>query len=129
MSSSWVRTGRSAVPDPLAHAATLRPMNITLPAPTRAFALIIGALALTLALLFAPATPALADGATDENATAALELAAEERERRPIAPTQRDQFGLLLYTLMALSVVAGIATMRRQLKGERPQTDGEFRWR
>jgi hypothetical protein len=104
-------------------------MNMTLPAPTRAFALIIGALALTLALLLAPATPALADGATDENATAALVLAAEERERRPIAPTQRDQFGLLLYTLMALSVVAGVATMRRQLKGERPQTDGEFRWR
>jgi hypothetical protein len=30
---------------------------------------------------------------------------------------------------MALSLLAGIATMRRQLKGERPQTDGEFRWR
>jgi len=25
--------------------------------------------------------------------------------------------------------VVGIATLRRQLKGERPQTDGEFRWR
>jgi hypothetical protein len=30
---------------------------------------------------------------------------------------------------MGLGVVAGIATMRRQLKGDRPQSDGEFRWR
>jgi hypothetical protein len=35
----------------------------------------------------------------------------------------------VLYGFMALIVVAGGATLRRQLKGERPQTDGEFRWR
>ena len=56
-------------------------------------------------------------------------LAAEERERRPIAPTQRDQLGLLLYGVMAVVTLAGVATLRRQLRGDREQTDGEFRWR
>jgi len=107
----------------------MTPMDTTLPTPIRAAALVIGALALALALALAPASIALGDVGQSDEAGDTLVLAAEERDRRPIAPTQRDQLGLLLYTLMALSVVAGIATMRRQLKGERPQTDGEFRWR
>jgi len=107
----------------------MAPMDTTLPTPIRALALITSALALVLTLVLAPAAVALADAAPGDATGDTLVMAAEERERRPIAPTQRDQLGLLLYTLMALSVVAGIATMRRQLKGERPQTDGEFRWR
>jgi hypothetical protein len=104
-------------------------MDTPLPAPIRALALLVGALALALTLVLAPAAIALADAEHGTDVGDTLVLAAEERERRPIAPTQRDQLGLLLYTLMALSVIAGVATMRRQLKGERPQTDGEFRWR
>jgi hypothetical protein len=104
-------------------------MDTPLPLQIRALTLRVGALALALILALAPAAMASAvvDQGTETGET--LVLAAEERERRPIAPTQRDQLGLLLYTLMALSVIAGVATMRRQLKGERPQTDGEFRWR
>ena len=78
-------------------------------------------------LLLGPAAPAAA--ADEGTAGAAVTLAVGDHERRPIAPTQRDQLGLVLYGFMALATVAGIATMRRQLKGERPQTDGEFRWR
>ena len=79
------------------------------------------------ALAIVLATPA---AAVDEGAAVtAATLTAGEMERRPIAPTQRDQLGLALYGFMAIVTVAGFATLRRQLKGERPQTDGEFRWR
>jgi len=93
--------------------------------PARALGLTLAATALALAAVLAIAGPALAE----QTDGPLLVLAAEERERRPIAPTQRDQLGLVLYAFMAVSVIAGVATMRRQLKGERPQTDGEFRWR
>jgi hypothetical protein len=93
------------------------PLLTTLAAVTLALALALGAGGT------AGATTAV-DGAED-----ALVLAAEERERRPIATTQRDQLGLVLYGLMALAVLAGGATLRRQLRGDRPQSDGEFRWR
>ena len=82
-----------------------------------------------VALLAAVPSPASADAPGADDDAAVVLMAAEERERRPIAPTQRDQLGLVLYGLMGLATVAGIATLRRQLKGERPQTDGEFRWR
>jgi hypothetical protein len=93
--------------------------------PARVLSLALAATALALAAVLAFAGPVAASTAD----AAPIVLAAEERERRPIAPTQRDQFGLFLYALMAVSVIAGVATMRRQLKGERPTTDGEFRWR
>jgi hypothetical protein len=70
--------------------------------------------------------PAVAD---DEAVPTTAVLAAGQNERRPIAPTQRDQLSIVLYGFMLLTVVAGVATLRRQLKGERPQSDGEFRWR
>ena len=89
--------------------------------PARALAAAL--LALTLLLLGTGAPAALA--APED----AVVLAAEERERRPIAPTQRDQLGLLLYGVMAVVALAGVATLRRQLRGDREQTDGEFRWR
>jgi len=103
-----------------------RTMETTIAAPSRALTFLVGALVLSLILVLAPTAASAADG-TD--AGDGVVLAAEERERRPIAPTQRDQLALLLYGLMGLAVVVGGATMRRQLKGERPQTDGEFRWR
>jgi hypothetical protein len=93
----------------------LRPLTIVLVA------------ALTAAVLMLGATAASA--ATGELSEGSVTLAVGDHERRPIAPTQRDQLGLVLYGFMALIVVAGVATLRRQLKGERPQTDGEFRWR
>lgn len=82
-----------------------------------------------LALLAAVPSPASADAPGPDDDAAVVLMAAEERERRQIAPTQRDQLGLVLYGLMAVATVAGISTLRRQLKGERPRSDGEFRWR
>jgi hypothetical protein len=100
-------------------------MDTTTRTPARSLGLALVAAALALVTAVALAGPVLAA----DDAGTAVTLAAEERERRPIAPTQRDQLGLVLYGFMALTVVAGVATLRRQLKGERPQTDGEFRWR
>jgi hypothetical protein len=85
------------------------------------------AAALTVAALMLGATGASA--AAEDVSERSVTLAVGDHERRPIAPTQRDQLGLVLYGFMALIVVAGGATLRRQIKGERPQTDGEFRWR
>ena len=81
--------------------------------------------AVTLLVVLASPAAAVAEGTDGATVT----LAVGDHERRPIAPTQRDQLGLVLYGFMAVVTVAGIATLRRQLKGERPQTDGEFRWR
>ncbi len=100
-------------------------MDIQTLLPARRLGIAIGAAVLVLMAVLALSGPVLA--ATDDGST--VTLAAEERERIPIAPTQRDQFGLVLYGFMALGVLAGVATLRRQLKGDRPQTDGEFRWR
>jgi hypothetical protein len=83
-------------------------------------------LAALMATVLAVAMPA---PAAADDGSAVVVLAADQQERRPIAPTQRDQLGLVLYGFMLLVVAAGGATLRRQLKGERPQTDGEFRWR
>lgn len=53
----------------------------------------------------------------------------EEGGKKAMAETPRQQVGLLL--LGALGVGAWLAgsNARRQLKGERPQATGEFRWR
>jgi NhaP-type Na+/H+ or K+/H+ antiporter len=55
--------------------------------------------------------------------------AAEQRERIQLIERPRDALALVLYGSLGLITVAGAATLRRQLKGEREQTDGEFRWR
>ena len=91
--------------------------------------LVIAVLAALAAATVLLALTVPASAGTEDGERSIAVMAAEERERRPIAPTQRDQLGLVLYGLMGLAVVAGFATMRRQLKGERPQSDGEFRWR
>jgi len=120
------RTSRSRRCDRFGYDVAMKTMRCI---PIRGLAAAVVALALALTLAVAPATAALAQDVVGQDGVPATVLAAEERERRPIAPTQRDQLGLLLYALMGLTVVVGFATMRRQLKGDRPQTDGEFRWR
>ena len=46
-----------------------------------------------------------------------------------IAETPRDRLGLLLFGAMGAAGVAAWIGMRRQLSGDRPTADGEFRWR
>jgi hypothetical protein len=75
----------------------------------------------TVALLAAPTVAA----ATPEVAV----LAAEEHTRRPLAESPRDQLALVLYGLLGLATVVGFGTLRRQLRGDHEQSDGEFRWR
>ena len=107
-------TLRSAPMDTIAR-PTLRPLTLVMAAALMVAALMLGATG--------------ASAATEDASERSVTLAVGDHERRPIAPTQRSQLGLVLYGFMALIVVAGGATLRRQLKGERPQTDGEFRWR
>lgn len=102
------------------------PMDIMMRRVTLPIAAVMAAAIAAATLLVVLAVPA---GADEGSAGNIVTLAVGDHERRPIAPTQRDQLGLVLYGFMAVVTIAGIATMRRQLKGERPQTDGEFRWR
>lgn len=61
--------------------------------------------------------------------TAPAVEAAEQRDRVQLVERPRDVLALALYGTLGLITLAGLATMRRQLKGEREQSDGEFRWR
>ena len=85
---------------------------------------------LALVLLAVPAL-AVDDGAAPALAAeeADTEEEAEGDGRLQLAETPRDRLALVL--LAALLVGGGLAAAngRRQLKGERPQASGEFRWR
>ncbi|MEX2550129.1 MAG: hypothetical protein WD638_07870 [Nitriliruptoraceae bacterium] len=72
------------------------------------------------------AAPALA---VEESDVEGSDAGAEEDGRIQLAETPRDRLALVL--LAALLVGGGLAAAngRRQLKGERPQASGEFRWR
>jgi hypothetical protein len=52
-----------------------------------------------------------------------------ERERIQLAETPRDQLGLLLLGALGAGGALALVNARRQLRGERPQATGEFRWR
>lgn len=107
-------------------AAKLRAMNVP-----RRLALIATAAIAAVSLL---SGPALAD---DPALTAAVDLAVEEDpatgedddHRISMADTPRDRFGLLLLGALLLGGGIAVVNARRQLKGERGQATGEFRWR
>lgn len=52
-----------------------------------------------------------------------------EGGRRALADTPRDRVGLLLLAALFVGGGLAVANGRRQMKGERPQASGEFRWR
>lgn len=84
----------------------------------RRFTVIIGATVVSLALLAGPAL------------SADLVLAVSEGDHRIVlAETPRDRLGLLLLGSLGVAAFAGFVNARRQLKGERDQASGEFRWR
>lgn len=50
-------------------------------------------------------------------------------EKVSLPESQRDLVGLFLIGLVVLGSLAAFVNARRQLKGERDQATGEFRWR
>lgn len=63
-------------------------------------------------------------------APAAFAAAAGDGDHRvAIADTPRDRLGLLLLGALVLGGGYAFVNARRQLKGERSQATGEFRWR
>lgn len=98
----------------------LRKLTLLVAVTLAALALVAGP---TLAAEDAPETPA---------ETPAEEAPATEDgddHRRAIAETPRDRLGLLLLGSMVAAGGLAWVNARRQLRGERPQASGEFRWR
>ncbi len=52
-----------------------------------------------------------------------------EHEKISLPESQHDLVGLALFGLVGLAALGGLANARRQLRGERDQASGEFRWR
>jgi hypothetical protein len=52
-----------------------------------------------------------------------------EQIKTSLPQTQHDRVGLIILAITALAALGGLANARRQLKGERDQASGEFRWR
>ncbi|MEX1177996.1 MAG: hypothetical protein WEB09_06005 [Nitriliruptor sp.] len=84
------------------------------------------ALSLSAAPAFAAEDPVAEDGGAIEE-----EGATEEAEggKIEVAETPRDRVGLLVLGFLGAITVGAAVTSARQLKGERPQASGEFRWR
>jgi hypothetical protein len=55
--------------------------------------------------------------------------AADEGGRIVLVEGPRDAVALVLFGALLAAGGLGFANARRQLKGERPQATGEFRWR
>jgi len=85
----------------------------------RKLALTLSAAVASVGLLAGPAIAVDAD----------TEPAGDEDRRISMADTPRDRLGLIL--LGALVTAGGVAFVngRKQLKGERDQASGDFRWR
>lgn len=62
----------------------------------------------------------------DEPAPAPAE---DEGGRIVLVEEPRDVFALLMWGGLLAAGALGVVNARRQLKGERPQATGEFRWR
>ena len=71
----------------------------------------------------------MSDAAPAEAPAAEEAPAGSEGGRRPIADTPRDQLGLILLGALLAGGGLAVANARRQLRGERPAADGQFRWR
>lgn len=90
----------------------------------RKLTLLLGATLLALTLVAGPAL-AVDDPPADE----VVQAPTGEHSRIPLVESGRDAFFLLMLTALIVGTGLGLANARRQLKGERPQASGEFRWR
>ncbi|MFO7961100.1 MAG: hypothetical protein R6U94_09155 [Nitriliruptoraceae bacterium] len=100
-------------------------------AHTRSWTLAVVAL-VALTLLAGPAVAQIEDQsvlAVEDTLDETTETGESESGRRPLADSPRDRLGLLLLAALVVGGGAAVANGRRQLKGERPQASGEFRWR
>ncbi len=84
---------------------------------TRKLTLVV-AVVLALAMLAGPAVAVESEPAPSDDG-----------HRVAIAETPRDRLGLLLLGSLVFGSGVALINARRQLKGERPQATGEFRWR
>lgn len=87
----------------------------------------------TMAAFALMVTPALADtGAVATTVDLAVEEAPagdDDDHRIALVDTSRDRFGLLMWALLFIGGAIALINARKQLKGERDQASGEFRWR
>lgn len=100
-------------------------------AHTRSWTLAVIAL-VALMLLAGPAVAQIDDLsvlAVDETIDETTEAGESESGRRALADSPRDRVGLLLLAALFVGGGLAVANGRRQMKGERPQASGEFRWR
>jgi hypothetical protein len=67
--------------------------------------------------------------ADDEAEVEADDEADDENGKIALAETPRDRIGLILLGALLAGGWFASTNARRQLKGERPQASGEFRWR
>jgi len=93
-----------------------------------------GAALAALALFAGPAVAAEdADVTGEEVADDGADIVGDHGEaeggKMQVAETPRDQLGLVLLAALGIGGWLAASNARRQLKGERPQATGEFRWR
>lgn len=84
---------------------------------------------LSLTLSAAPALAADAAPAAPAEVAVAEETGEEGSGKIQVAETPRDRVGLILFAALGLMTAGAVVTIWRQLRGTRPQADGEFRWR
>ncbi|MEX0836280.1 MAG: hypothetical protein WD010_09330 [Nitriliruptor sp.] len=89
---------------------------------------LLAASVVTLSLSAAPAVAA-EDNVAEDGGAIEAEGDEEESGKIQVAETPRDRVGLIVLGFLGAITVGGAITSRRQLKGERPQASGEFRWR
>lgn len=99
---------------PRGRLASIPPMDRT----TRLLVLV-SAVLTALLLVAAPAAATEGGGGAGDG----------EREKIELPSQPRDQVGLIIIIMLGAGALLALDNARRQLKGERKQASGEWRWR
>jgi hypothetical protein len=81
-----------------------------------------------LALLLLPA-PAVAEPVAEDTPVVAAEREGDKHQFPLDLETPYGIFGLFLIICLAAAGIFGLVTAVKNLRGERPQADGSWRWR
>ncbi len=92
-------------------------------------ALALSAAVVALALVAGPALAADLTVAAPADLAVEQTPAGDDDHRIPLVDTPRDRFGLILLVLLFIGGGLALINARKQLRGERDQATGEFRWR